>query len=135
MDNPGQTDARLSTPICASLSRQQEFVRPGFRWDSADAYLFDIDGTLLNCRDAVHYYAFRNATQQILGVPVSLEGVLVHGNTDPGILRAALRQEGIDDALIDNVMGRIVEHMCAEVERNHEQMRLELCPSVLNLLF
>ena len=37
-----------------------------FRWDAADAYLFDIDGTLLNSRDGVHYNAFHNAVRQFL---------------------------------------------------------------------
>lgn len=114
---------------------QKAFIRPGFRWDAADAYLFDIDGTLLNSRDGVHYFAFRNATQQALGVQASLEDVPVHGNTDPGILRAALRREGIDDDFIDHVMGQMVEHMCAEVERNREQLHPELCPAILDLLF
>ncbi len=31
------------------------------RWDAYDAYLFDIDGTLMNCTDAVHYFAFCEA--------------------------------------------------------------------------
>jgi phosphoglycolate phosphatase-like HAD superfamily hydrolase len=121
--------------LVPSFSGQKAFIRPGFLWDAADAYLFDVDGTLLNSRDAVHYFAFRNATQHALGVQVSLEGVPVHGNTDPGILRAALRQEGIDDAFIDNVMSQMVEHMCAEVERNQEQLQPELCPAILELLF
>ena len=42
-------------------SDQRVMVRSGFTWDAADAYLFDIDGTLLNSRDAVHYFSFRNA--------------------------------------------------------------------------
>ena len=43
-------------------------MRPGFRWDSADAFLFDIDGTLLNSRDAVHYFAFRTPSATCLGI-------------------------------------------------------------------
>jgi phosphoglycolate phosphatase-like HAD superfamily hydrolase len=117
------------------LSDEKAFIRPGFRWDAAAAYLFDIDGTLLNSRDAVHYFAFRHATEHALGVQVSLEDVPVHGNTDPGILRAALQHEGIDDDFIDNVMDRMVEHMCAEVERNREQLRPVLCPGILDMLF
>ncbi|HKD80805.1 MAG TPA: HAD family hydrolase [Candidatus Angelobacter sp.] len=112
----------------------QSFIRPGFHWDAADAYLFDIDGTLLNSRDAVHYFAFRNAARDVLGREITLDGVPVHGNTDPRILRAALKRDGLDDDFIDNVMGRMVEHMCAEVERNHEQLRPELCPAILDLL-
>ena len=96
------------------------FVRPGFRWDAADAYLFDIDGTLLNSRDAVHYFAFHNAVQAVLGIEASVDGIAVHGNTDVGILRAVLRRAGLKDEAVDASMAKIVAHMCTEVERNHE---------------
>lgn len=109
-------------------------MRPGFRWDAADAYLFDIDGTLLNSRDAVHYFACRNAVRAIFGVEASIEGIHVHGNTDPGILRAVLRRAGVNDAAIDAGMAKMVEHICAEVERNREDLRPELCPSILELM-
>jgi phosphoglycolate phosphatase len=109
-------------------------VRPGFRWDAADAYLFDIDGTLLNSRDAVHYFAFRHAVEHVLGLEISLEGLLVHGNTDPGILRAALQREGVASGVIDEAMRQIVEQMCAEIERNREQLRPEICPSIPELI-
>ena len=110
------------------------FVRPGFRWDSADAYLFDIDGTLLNSRDAVHYCAFQSAARAVLNLETSIDGVHVHGNTDPGIVRAVLRRAGLDDAAIDAHMPQIVAHMLSEVERNQDQLRPELCPSILDLL-
>ncbi|HWG39855.1 MAG TPA: HAD family hydrolase [Candidatus Acidoferrales bacterium] len=113
---------------------QKAFIRPGFLWDAADAYLFDIDGTLLNSRDAVHYFSFRNAAREVLGREITLEGVLVHGNTDPGILRGTLRLAGMDDASIDACLPQIVEHMCAEVERNQHDMRPELCPSIPELI-
>ena len=58
-------------------------------WDSYDAYLFDIDGTLLNCTDAVHYFAFCDCLTRIAGHPLNLDGVTAHGNTDVGILRDA----------------------------------------------
>jgi len=110
------------------------FVRPGFRWDSADAFLFDIDGTLLNSRDAVHYFAFRNAIREVLGIEASIEGVPVHGNTDVGILRAVLQRAGMKDRAIDKHMPQIVARMCAEVEQNREQLNPELCPSILELI-
>jgi phosphoglycolate phosphatase-like HAD superfamily hydrolase len=109
-------------------------VRPGFRWDSADAFLFDIDGTLLNSRDAVHYFAFRNAIRNILGIEASIEGVPVHGNTDVGILRAVLQRAGLQDPDIDSHMPQIVARMCAEVQQNHAQLNPELCPSILELI-
>ena len=109
-------------------------MRTGFRWDSADAYLFDIDGTLLNSRDAVHYFAFRNAIREVLGIEASIEGVPVHGNTDVGILRAVLQRAGMKDRAIDKHMPQIVARMCAEVEQNREQLNPELCPSILELI-
>jgi phosphoglycolate phosphatase-like HAD superfamily hydrolase len=109
-------------------------VRPGFRWDSADAYLFDIDGTLLNSRDAVHYFAFRTAIRDILGIEASIEGVPVHGNTDVGILRAVLQRAGLRDRAIDKHMPQIVARMCAEVQQNRAQLNPELCPSILEVI-
>lgn len=116
------------------LPQQRTYLRPGFDWEAASAYLFDIDGTLLNSRDAVHYFAFRHAMREVLGVEASIEGVHVHGNTDPGILRAVLRREGMDDAAINAALPEIVERMCAEVRRNREQLNPELCPTIPELL-
>jgi phosphoglycolate phosphatase len=113
---------------------ERAFVRPGFRWDSADAYLFDIDGTLLNSRDAVHYFAFRTAIRDVLGIEASIEGVPVHGNTDVGILRAVLQRAGLRDRAIDKHMPQIVARMCAEIRQNREQLNPELCPSILELI-
>lgn len=109
-------------------------MRPGFRWDSADAYLFDIDGTLLNSRDAVHYFAFRTAIRDVLGIEASIEGVPVHGNTDVGILRAVLQRAGLRDRAIDKHMPQIVARMCAEVQQNRAKLNPELCPSIPELI-
>jgi len=133
MDDPNETNTRSNT-LTALLPGQKAFIRPGFRWDAADAYLFDIDGTLLNTRDAVHYFAFHHAVRDVLGLEISIDSVPVHGNTDPGILRAALRLAGMEDAAIDASIPRIVERMCAEVERNREELRPELCPAIPELL-
>jgi phosphoglycolate phosphatase-like HAD superfamily hydrolase len=110
------------------------FVRPGFRWDTAEAYLFDIDGTLLNSRDAVHYFAFQSAVRAILNLETSIDGVHVHGNTDPGIVRAVLQRAGLDRAAIDAHLPQIVAHMLSEVERNRDQLSPELCPAIPELL-
>ena len=67
----------------------------GFNWRAFDAYLFDIDGTLLNSRDPVHYEAFLIAMRELSGRAVSLDGVTLHGSTDPLILLAALERAGI----------------------------------------
>ena len=109
-------------------------MRPGFRWDSADAFLFDIDGTLLNSRDAVHYFAFRTAIRDVLGIEASIEGVPVHGNTDVGILRAVLQRAGLRDRAIDRHMPQIVARMCTEVQENRERLNPELCPAILEII-
>ena len=36
-------------------------IEPGFVWDEQDAYLFDIDGTLLRSRDRIHVDSFASA--------------------------------------------------------------------------
>ncbi len=66
-------------------------------WDAFDAYLFDIDGTLLHCRDAVHYFGFCNVLSDIVGRPMSLDGVMTQGNVDVGILRDALALAGMQE--------------------------------------
>lgn len=103
-------------------------------WSTADAYLFDIDGTLLNVRDATHYFAFHNAVEKVFGVSSNIDGVPVHGNTDPGILRAVLRREGLSDAQIDPRLSEVYRHMCDEVESKQADIRAELCPSIVDLL-
>src|ERR1051326_3086529 len=113
---------------------ERAFVRPGFRWDTADAYLFDIDGTLLNSRDPVHYFAFHSELQSVFGTQSKIHNVPVQGNTDIGILRAVLRRDGLPDNEIDARIPEMVEWMCREVQRNADQMRPEICPSIVELL-
>jgi phosphoglycolate phosphatase-like HAD superfamily hydrolase len=110
-----------------------EILHP-HKWIEADAYLFDIDGTLLNARGRAHYYAFNSALREIFGVNVTIDGVPWHGNTDTGILRAVLRREGIDGAALDRHLGAAIAHMCAEVERNRMHVRAEVCPSIPSLV-
>lgn len=106
--------------------------RPG--WTTADAYLFDIDGTLLNTRDSVHYHAFHHAVRAVFGVRSHIDGVPVHGNTDIGILRAVLRREGVSGQDFERLLPRALEYMCAEVQQKSAEIKTELCPSVADLL-
>jgi phosphoglycolate phosphatase-like HAD superfamily hydrolase len=106
----------------------------GFNWRAFDAYLFDIDGTLLNSRDAVHYEAFLIAMQELYGCAVGLDGVPVHGSTDPMILLAALKQSGICEADGRSALGAAMARMCAEVEARAHELRPELCGAVPKLL-
>jgi phosphoglycolate phosphatase len=118
----------------ASSAKHCPVLRPGFQWDAADCYLFDIDGTLLNSRDAVHYFAFRNAIRDHCGIDATIDGVPVHGNTDPAILRAVLRKAGMEEPEISQALPRIIEQMCAEVAQKNHQLEPEVCPSIPDLL-
>jgi phosphoglycolate phosphatase-like HAD superfamily hydrolase len=106
----------------------------GFSWRNFDAYLFDIDGTLLNSRDAVHYFAFHTAMRQVFGREITIDDVPVHGNTDIGILRAALQQHGIADAGFKSRLPQLLAIMRSEVEKNAGDLKPELCPGVPALL-
>ena len=105
-----------------------------FRWADFDSYLFDIDGTLLNSRDGVHYYAFRNALRALFGIEGTIDGVPVHGNTDLGILRAVLERAGLSGEEFERKLPDIMRQMCDEVRRNAADIRVELCPSIRDLL-
>src|ERR1700692_3966052 len=86
-------------PEAASTSGAA-FKGAGFQWRDFDAYLFDIDGTLLNSRDAVHYHAFLSALLHLSGRALNLEGVTVQGSTDPLILLDALVLAGLAEAAV-----------------------------------
>ena len=103
-------------------------------WDAFDAYLFDIDGTLLNCRDAVHYFAFCHALSAIGGRPLNLDGVVTHGNTDQGILRDAFRLAAVHEGRWRPRLGEIYGRMGDEVEANREEFRIEVLPGVPDVL-
>jgi len=70
-------------------------LRDGFCWDAQDAYLFDIDGTLLRSRDRIHYNSFAESIREATGLDVTLDGVLLHGGTDTAILAEAFANAGI----------------------------------------
>lgn len=111
-----------------------EDLARGFNWREFDAYLFDIDGTLLNSRDAVHYEAFLIAMRELYGRAIGLEGVPVQGSTDPIILLKALEQAGISETDGRAVLAEAVSRMCSEVEARSDELRPELCGAVTKLL-
>lgn len=100
---------------------------------SAAAYIFDIDGTLLNSRDAVHYFAFRAALRGVFKIEGGLENIPVHGNTDPGILRAVVEREGKAHGF-EHKLPAALALMRQEVERNRAGLDPELCPAIEQLL-
>lgn len=105
-----------------------------FRWDGFDAYLFDIDGTLLNSHDGVHYNAFHSALENVFQVRDRIDSVPVHGNTDPGILRAVARNAGVPEEVFTAGLARALQHMCDQALENCAAMRPEVCSGVRELL-
>lgn len=104
------------------------------KWIEADAYVFDIDGTLLNAHGGAHYNAFHSALRKHFGLGCKIDGVPLHGNTDTGILRAVLAREGVPAGEFDVKRQAVFAEMCAEVEANRAQVRSELCPGIARLL-
>src|SRR3954470_14771430 len=100
----------------------------------ADICIFDIDGTLLNSRDAVHYFAFLNAIRHVFKVEANTDGIHMHGNTDIGILRAVAQRAGISSAALEAELSGIITRMCAEVESNSKDLRPEVCPAIRELI-
>ncbi len=103
-------------------------------WDHFDAYLFDIDGTLLNCEDAVHYFAFCDALSVVAKRPLNLDGVITHGNTDEGILRDAFALGGVDAAIWQPQMEAIRAQMGTQVEAHRAELRIAVLPGVREVL-
>jgi phosphoglycolate phosphatase len=103
-------------------------------WDRFDAYLFDIDGTLLNCSDAVHYFAFCNTLSAIAGRPTTLEGVIAHGNTDVGILRDVLALSGIHESAWRPRLTEMKDGMCRYVEERQQEVCLTVMPQAHGVL-
>jgi phosphoglycolate phosphatase-like HAD superfamily hydrolase len=123
-----------SLVIAADGFLGNEKLARGFNWRAFDAYLFDIDGTLLNSRDLVHYEAFISAMQAMYGREIALEGVTLHGSTDPIIVLAALERAGVCETEGRAALIEVMERMCTVVETRAGEMRPELCGSVRKLL-
>ena len=109
-------------------------IREGFRWDDCDAYLFDIDGTLLHAQGGVHTDAFSWSVEAVMGHPLSMDGVAVHGSTDTAILRDAFRLAAIGDEVWQPRLEEILDRMRARVLEQRESMSVTLMPGVLSML-
>ena len=100
------------------------------RWDEFDVYLFDIDGTLINCRDAVHYFAFCEALSGVAGHSLNLDGVTTHGNTDVGILRDAFALGEVQESQWRPKLAALREGMGDFVDQHAEEFQIEPTPHV-----
>jgi phosphoglycolate phosphatase-like HAD superfamily hydrolase len=100
----------------------------------ADAYFFDIDGTLLVTRDLVHWNGLHQAMLEIYGVDTTIEGLSYHGKTDVAILRAALNRCGVSDCIFYERLPAALAVICREVSASAQDILPEVCPAVPELL-
>lgn len=108
------------------------YARDGFEWRKADCFLFDIDGTLLNTRDCVHYGTFSRAFREVWGIDETIDGVPWHGNTDVGIIRAVAARAGISED--DIRLKELCRVMGEELQRTRTSLNPETCPAIPELL-
>jgi phosphoglycolate phosphatase-like HAD superfamily hydrolase len=120
--------------MSTSRSTEPNTHRRDARWLSFDAYVFDIDGTLLNSRDLVHYRAFQTALMEVYGSTRDVSEVPVHGNTDIGILRATARLAGVDDATFEQHLPEALQCMRRSAHANAIDFRVRVCPAIPRLL-
>ncbi|HEY7099666.1 MAG TPA: HAD hydrolase-like protein [Terriglobales bacterium] len=105
-----------------------------FDWTAADAYLFDIDGTLLNTQDLIHYNALNLAMRTVYGVDTTIDGIAFHGKTDLGILRAALERVNVSDAEFESKIPEALSSVREHVAEHSRQLVAKVCASVPDLL-
>jgi phosphoglycolate phosphatase-like HAD superfamily hydrolase len=109
-------------------------IDPGFAWDGQDAYLFDIDGTLMRSRDRIHFNSVADSVQRVTGFEITLAGVAIHGSTDTAILREACSQAGISAATLEPHIQAILDAMGLTVAERRHELDLILMPGVKDTL-
>lgn len=109
-------------------------IRPGFVWNEQDAYLFDIDGTLLRSRDRIHVDSFAASVHRVTGFEVTLAGIVLQGSTDTGILREACHQAGVPPEILEAHTVAILESMGKTVSEQRHALDLVRMPGVEDVL-
>jgi phosphoglycolate phosphatase len=100
----------------------------------ADAYFFDIDGTLMVSRDLVHWHAMHQAMLEVYGLDANFDGIPYHGKTDVAILRMALIRRGISEATFAEKLAAALGVVRREVSANVAGFKPDVCASVPKLL-
>jgi phosphoglycolate phosphatase len=116
--------------IVTTAVEPQVFIREGFVWDAEPAYLFDIDGTLLRTPDRIHYNSFFSSVKSVMGRELDLSSVVLHGNTDPGILHDAFRAAKLEDADWRPMLEDVLDVMRREVEAQRGAIQILVMPGV-----
>lgn len=101
---------------------------------AVDAFLFDIDGTLLVTRDLVHWNALRQAMMEAYGVDTNIDGIPYHGKTDVAILRAALARRGISDSVFFGHLSDALKLVRREVAAHAVEIQPIVCPAIPQVL-
>jgi phosphoglycolate phosphatase len=109
-------------------------IEPDFDWDGQDAYLFDIDGTLLRSRDRIHVDSVPWSVHRVTGFEITLAGVQLQGNTDTAILREACRQAGIPTEVLEQQYEAILESMRNCVAERRHELEPVVMPGVAEVL-
>ena len=99
-------------------------------WDAFDVYLFDIDGTLLRAMGGVHNDAFADSVHQVIARDISLDRVVLHGNTDTRILAQAFEHAGIERAEWESHRQLILDRMCEVVEAGRARIDILMMPGI-----
>jgi|SRR5437868_11952069 len=100
----------------------------------SDAYLFDIDGTLLNTQDLIHYRALNRAMRDVYGADTTIDGIAYHGKTDLGILKAALERVGVSDDVFATRLPAALDIVRHDVDQNAHAFAPKVCAAVPELL-
>ena len=117
-----------------TATQNQAIPLNGFHWMDADAYLFDIDGTLLVTRDLVHRNALHRAMRDVYGVDTTIDGIAYHGKTDLGILRAALDRMGISGKGFEARLPDALNVVCLDVAANANRIVANVCEGIPEVL-
>jgi phosphoglycolate phosphatase len=116
------------------IPSETKAAHDGFRWRDVDAYLFDIDGTLLLSPDRTHRYALHRALLDVYGVETTIDGIPYHGKTDPGILRAALERLNVPTDVINSRMPAALEVVRRDATEKADRFRPNVLPGIYGLV-
>ncbi|MGA3370610.1 MAG: HAD family hydrolase [Terracidiphilus sp.] len=120
--------------IATQTAETRVRIEPGFAWDEQEAYLFDIDGTLLRNRDHIHRDSFAAGVLEVTGIDIEPFLFLTPGGTDPAILRDACEKAGIAREAIESQLDAILEGIRRSFNERRREMEIRIMPGVREAL-
>jgi phosphoglycolate phosphatase-like HAD superfamily hydrolase len=112
------------------VNQARAVIQPGFAWDALDAYLFDIDGTILRDPNRIHMDSFVVSVRRVTGFEVTLAGIVIHGSTDTAILRESCRRAGIPEHVLEPQVDAILDAMCRLVAQRRDEIKPIRMPGI-----